>query len=45
VSARPHGVVRYEIEADELTVNGADADGLGAGLYLTAEATQREEEP
>jgi hypothetical protein len=31
-----HGVVRYEIAADELTLNGADADGLGVGLYLTA---------
>jgi heat shock protein HslJ len=30
------GIVRYEIEADQLTLSGTDADGLGIGLYLTA---------
>jgi heat shock protein HslJ len=36
VHATLRGLVRYEIEAGELTLSGADADGLGVGLYLTA---------
>ncbi len=36
VRATLRGIVRYEIEADELTLNGADTDGLAVGLYLTA---------
>jgi heat shock protein HslJ len=36
VRATLRGIVRYEIEAAELTLNGADTDGLGVGLYLAA---------
>ncbi len=36
VHATLRGIVRYEIEADELTLSGVDAGGLGVGLYLTA---------
>lgn len=36
VRATLRGIVRYEIEADELTLDGADTDGLGVGLYLAA---------
>jgi len=36
VRATLHGDVGYQIEAGELSLTGTDADGLGAGLQLTA---------
>jgi heat shock protein HslJ len=36
VRATLHGDVGYQIEADELSLTGTDADGLGVGLQLTA---------
>jgi META domain len=36
VRATLHGTVCYQIEADRLIINGADADGFGVGLWLTA---------
>ncbi len=36
VRATLRGIVRYTIEADELTLTGADTDGLGVGLWLSA---------
>jgi heat shock protein HslJ len=37
VRATLHGVVRYQIEADELTLSGANLDTVSVGLYLTAD--------